>query len=489
MNQHLGTMDGVEPVWSEHRVFGTINLIIWIAIVLTPIALKKLVPTHFSKIISSVTGIVLFLEVLATISMLVSAGPNAWSRLENSYYVDGSKQFQFSKEKNVILFVMDKLSSNYVEQCFEGYPETKEIVKDFIWYADACSNYHSTFLGLSHELTGVYTPGSQSNNHYEMFEKMWHSKSSESFYKQINDSGYDARFYISQTDFIIGTEDCYHDYFSNIQVKDIIYDIDYDSLHDCLRQMSAFSFVPYFAKKHFFYSFDFFDNIVQKHVSDYPTKLESCPSKPDRFLEKMISMGISTNADKPILAYYYTLGTHDPWYYDEKCNRAEVPFDNPIPTTRCCFYILSEFIRLLKKEGVYDNTAILLCSDHGAFDRYDMTFMIKPFHENKTEISIDHTKVQSVDVLPTLLSMACGGTADFTDFEGYPSFNVPNERIRKVYETSKRKDVVFDNDKTNALKEYTFDENKSFMEFVNSDKTEYFIRSIPLGKTSQEDNN
>ena len=486
MNQYLGSMDGVEPKWSEHRIFGIFNLIIWIIIILSPIVLRKHSPSHFSKVISSVTGLVLFLELLATTSMVVSAGPNVWTRVENSYYIDGSKQFQLSKEKNVILFVMDKLSSQYVKQCFESYPETKIVVKDFIWYADACSNYHSTFLGLSQELTGVLYPP-PTINHYEMFEKMWHSKSAKSFYKQINNSGYDARFYISQSDSKLGAEDSFYNYFSNIQVRDTLYKIDYNRLHNCLKQMSFFSSAPYFLKKYCFYSFDFFDNIVQKHVLDYPSAAEGCPSNPERFLKKMLSFGVSSDANKPVLAYYYTIGTHDPWYYNEKCHRVEKPFDNPIPTTRCCFYILSEFIRLLKEADIYDNTAILLCSDHGAVDRYDMTFMIKPFRENKTELSIDASLVQSVDVLPTLLKMACGDTADFKDFDGYPSFMIPNERIRKVYETTNRKDIIFDSDKTNALIEYTFIQDQTFRDFLDK-KSDYYVRLIPLGKSSQEEN-
>ena len=79
------------------------------------------------------TGIVLSLEILATASMVFSAGQNVWLR-EDAYYVDASKQFQLSKEKNVILFVMDALGVGCVNDCFESYPETKEIVKDFIWY-------------------------------------------------------------------------------------------------------------------------------------------------------------------------------------------------------------------------------------------------------------------------------------------------------------------------------------------------------------------
>lgn len=125
MNQHLGTMDGLEPVWSEHRVFGVLNIIIWIAIILSPIILNKIAPSYFSKVISMATGIVLFLELLATASMVVSASPSVWTR-QDSYYVDSSQQFQLSKEKNIILFVMDMLGSENVKECFRSSPKRKK---------------------------------------------------------------------------------------------------------------------------------------------------------------------------------------------------------------------------------------------------------------------------------------------------------------------------------------------------------------------------
>ncbi len=200
----------------------------------------------------------------------------------------------------------------------------------------------------------------------------------------------------------------------------------------------------------------------------------------------MISSGITSDANKPVFSCHYIIGAHIPWLYDEKCNKVEEPFDNPDRTTRGCFYILSEFIRLLKEAGIYDNTAILLCSDHGghAYKTIgDMTFMIKPFHERKTELSIDDSKVQSIDILPTLLKMACGDDADFKDFDGYPSFNVPSDRIRKIYRLWRHKGFPdFDGwgaGNLNCFEEYNIVDPKTFSYGTDS---ESFVRLIPLAQ-------
>lgn len=486
MNQHLGTMNGVEPEWNEHRVFGTINLIVWIVIFLAPVVLRKMTPTLFSKIISTTTGIVLFLEILATASIVFAADQKVWLRTD-TYFIDGSKQFQLSKKKNVVVIVMDALGSEFVKACFESYPETKSVVKDFTWYIDARSNYDGTFPGLLNELTGAYLHV-PSNNFYEMIEKMWHSSSAKSFYKQMKDAGYEARLYFSVGQTLIGPESYFHNYFSNVEANDVTYQIDYDRLHFCLKQMSGFSFAPYFFKKNFFYTFSFADNVVQKQVADVPSDKIKIPAKNSDFLKKMISSGISSDADKSILSFHYVIGAHRPYRFDEIGNDVEVPFDNPLPTTKGCFYLLSTFINLLKESGIYDNTAILVCSDHGGNDKiskpYDMSFMVKPFHANKAELTIDESKVQSIDVIPTLLKMACGDNADLKDFDGYPSFNIPNERVRKVFRTvsvkewpSPDSDLAKVYPGRNGYEEYIFNDIESFKFGTNSQS---FVRQIPL---------
>ena len=498
MNQHLGTMDGIEPFWSEHRVFGTINLIIWIAIILSPIVLRKIVPSVFSQVISMATGIVLFLELLAIVSMVFSANQDVWLRTADTYYTDGSEQFQLSKEKNVVVFVFDTLGSEYVERCFETYPEAKEIVKDFIWYKEARANYAKTFPGLSHELTGTMLPA-PANNYYELLEKMWHSSAAKSFYKQISDAGYDTRLYCGTSKFLIGPEDNFHNYFSNIKPKMITRKIDYECLHYCLKIMSLYSFTPFFLKKYFFYAFNFSNNVVQEVVDDIPSDKKRIPVDNPGILKKMTtSSGLTTSADKPTLSFYYSYGVHRPWYIDEKCNRVDTPFDNPCPTSRSCFYVLSEFIRLLKEANIYDNTALLVCSDHGGNDvglnagngKYDLTFMIKPFHENKAELSIDEAKVQSIDILPTLLYMACGEKADFKDFEGFIPNSIPNERVRYVYCFGRDSnlppvDTDFSNlyGTYNAIEEYIFSDIDSF-KLGNNSKS--FVRLIPLVMTTEK---
>ena len=110
--------------------------------------------------------------------------------------------------------------------------------------------------------------------------------------------------------------------------------------------------------------------------------------------------------------------------------------------------------------------------------------MIKPFYENKAYVTADDSPVQSLDILPTLLKTICGDDADFKDFEGCPSFDVPNKRIRKVYTQNKEKDITtWGIEKYPSYNEFNF---VSIETFSTSIQSSCFVRQIPLIMSPEE---
>ena len=112
--------------------------------------------------------------------------------------------------------------------------------------------------------------------------------------------------------------------------------------------------------------------------------------------------------------------------------------------------------------------------------------MIKPFHENKTALSIDDSKIQSIDLLPAILQMVCGDNADYKDFEGYAPSDIPKNRVRKVHRFVHVDGLPEPEEKCyggNCIEEYNFVDLDSF---ELGAKSKSFVRRIPL-VTSQND--
>lgn len=488
MNKYIGIMNGVEPEWNEHIFWGIINLIAWGIIFSFPFLLKKLYP-FYSRIIIRLTTAILCLEIISVISLVCSAQKNVWYHAQQGF-CDASNQFQLSKKKNILVFIFDALSVDFVKQCFETDPGLKDAMKDFTWYEDALSNYNLTFVALPHQMTGSMIHPSK--NMTTMYKDLWQSVSARSFYTQIKNAGYDPRIYVKCKG-IIEDYTLFEDYFSNIKNVETVYKVDYSKLCRCLVQMTGFSSVPYLFKRFFFYGDDFYINIVQQYVkSNLEESADSVVNTNDRLYNKLVSEGITTDADSPILSFHYTRGAHRPWRVDEKCQYHKKTFDTFLPPTKSCFYFISELIRLLKDNQLYDQTSIIISSDHGHFsiagcstDFWAMTFMVKPFFANNQEIVLDQSKLQSIDILPTILQLACEEKADFSCFEGFPLSEIPFDRQRIEYEG--KHDENLDSFVGITGNNYYFNAFREFFVNLNDSRKKQYRGVIPLKAKEKQD--
>ena len=150
----------------------------------------------------------------------------------------------------------------------------------------------------------------------------------------------------------------------------------------------------------------------------------------------------------------------------------------------------------MKANNIYDNTSIIICSDHGCKGKdtirgksvyhrlaFDMTLMIKPFNQRNEEIAIDYSKIQSIDILPSLLYLACGNNASYDDFAGLPFPKIPSERKRTVYVSQNHPDIPTFDGSYNNLAEFNFVN----VEQMTSKISNSFVRNIPLNIDAKVD--
>ncbi len=496
MNCFLSEMNGMEPDWGQHQHWRIINAVIWLVIILVPVSLSFF-RHRGTKIISGVSSLFLLLEMVATISLFFSSFSAVWER-QRSCFPDGRNQFQLSKEKNVVMIVFDATGTGYYEYCFNEAPETKEVFKDFIMYPDMRNLYDAhTIPSLNSIFTG--TPIYPANNLKEMLNRSWYSNSAISFYEQIKKAGLSPRLFMNyrKCDGLIGSPEIISNYFSNFVDMDVSYSVDKNKLHHCLAQISSYSALPYIAKQFFFYNFNSFDDVVTRIINDSKGMEDvELPSDIPEFYKKMKTTGMTTDSESPVFAIYYTRGSHPKWFINEKCEYVEEPYDDPLPTIKACILVLSDFIQLLKDNNIYDNTAILVCSDHGSISKihstpFDMSLLIKPFNHTSSILTIDDSKALSLDVLPILLQLTCGDEADYSAFTGYRISEIPKERERILYQLVSKPEIpaFLEDNKTkkayhfNCLREYDFENAETFSFFSQ----ELFKKYIPLNKNAVVD--
>lgn len=485
MNCFLGEMNGTEPEWNQHYLWGVVNIIIWIVFVIGPIIAKKKGIPHFAMITTLTATAFLLLEIVAAVSMVISSSNNVWER-KNQYFIDASKQFQFSSEKNILVIIFDQLGGGLIEPCFEADPYLYDDLKDFTWYSDARGCYYSaTVPALLSEVTGSYIRPAKDVQ--DLIEETWHSKATSSFYSQMQAAGYQSNIYVPGS---IGKPESFHNYFSNVYKENISYSINQQKLWHCLVQISGFSAMPYFFKKYFFYGDDFSNTVVQQQIGSYSSSETAIPQRNDLYYNKLSSTGILVNAEHPIFSIHYSRGPHAPRCVDERCQYHVPYFEDLLPGARSSFFILSYYIQQLKEKGIYDKTAIVVFSDHGCkTKKYDkkqsnISLFIKPFFSNQTAFKKDSTRVLSLDILPTILQLAVGENGDYSSFDGLPLSKIPSDRIRKTFVNCNHPKIPSFRDydgnalNFNCFGEYLIDADVTGLE------RKLFERYIPLDKNA-----
>jgi len=169
--------------------------------------------------------------------------------------------------------------------------------------------------------------------------------------------------------------------------------------------------------------------------------------------------------DKPVFKFYHYLFTHGPITFDKNCafsTKNPNTWDGASGEIICTLKHINNYIALLKKNGVYDNTMLIITSDHGSEfniqpdtlkdkkyyggflnenrrwspSRYWPILLIKNFNSKGT-LKENHSPVSLLDIAPTIY-----------DHENYEGINLlkaeninPNRTRKFIYIHLDPKDV------------------------------------------------
>jgi hypothetical protein len=169
---------------------------------------------------------------------------------------------------------------------------------------------------------------------------------------------------------------------------------------------------------------------------------------PDPVIREWID-NISIVEGPPRYKFYHSIGSHRPVQWDEQCNfRPDLEHnrDNAKKQTICVLRGISNFLDKLKKEEIYDNTAIIITGDHGcvieanditgtasnrslpliAYSQARPTFLVKPI-ASSGPLVMSSVPTSILDVAPTALDLVgLSGSS-----EGLSALRLKEGQVRK----------------------------------------------------------
>lgn len=395
MNRNLGLMMGEAVNWSEYRLYGVFTLAVWAALLILPFILKKVIGRLWRKISAIIPAFLGGVQLLTLIMLLISADGGIY--VYKNDILDGSRQYTVSSKKNIVTFVFDAVDNYYFENLLSSSPEIFGGFEDFTIYSNTCSVHDYTLASMTQMLTGEESCPMYDTTAW--LESAWNGEKADDFYKRLHNEGYTVNAYMNSEVPINLLAGKYDNCSNGVEPSFV----NKEKILTSLADLNRYRYMPFLLKSCFDTNeVDFKSFVGYTGDFDYYN---------DDFFKKLTGKRLKKAED----------GSN--YFIIEHLNGAHYPCEDVMAETEKCLEIAKEYIGQLKTLGLYENSTIIITSDHGrhtsSFEAAAPTpiFMIKEAGQNSAAMRISTAPVYHSDFLATYLKAA--GLYNDSDKEKY----------------------------------------------------------------------
>ena len=349
----------------------------------------------------SITLFLLIIQIITIVSMLGTGIKN--HKVVSHKILSGNEQYTYGSKDNIIVLVLDRYTNTEFEDLLNEYPEFSDSLKDFTYYDNTDSSYAYTFPSLAHVLTGENPDISMSRS--EWFNYVWNSEKCNDLYDLLHNSGYKCRLYSSEEAYIVfGNLDNLDDKFDNIVNSKPRKN--YGMMLKLYTKMSLYKYSPYCLKPYFeISSSDAFKDIVVYDNQDGTVDYYNYEVNESLNLKQV---SVSEKDDK-MYTFMHVSGLHE--RNNDKDGNYVEEYSVSIEDTKIGLAkIVTKYIEILKEEGIYDNSTIIIMGDHGKNPSNGIdpqpTFIIKKSGEKHVNMEVNSAPISFDDFQATILSCA-----------------------------------------------------------------------------------
>ena len=403
LNKKLDLM-GLNPNGVSFSVMQIlINLLVWCIVigVFAFLAIKK--SDIIKKVIAFVSILLLGMQITAMVTLIAGADESAFKREEGSWFLSGKDQMTISKNDNIIVIVLDFFSNQYVEPVEAKYPGTFDCLHDFTYYSNDECVYFGTYPSLAHMITGREVDTTLSVNDWT--RSIWEDAQTKAFFDIIDDKGYVFNLYTPESVYVRGNNDIriLEGMIDNLSNKSNDLTVDKPAIRRVMTRMSCYRFMPDILKNAFYIQNSEFSGTV------YDSNYGRAHTNSD-FYAALKEQGLHLEDTPSTISFQHLSGAHE-YNNDEFCNPKEK--STMEETCKGCMVLVEEYLDQLRALGKYDDSTIIITSDHGGEEDPQVIFFYKKPGETHDVSPVSNAPVSHCEFQPTLIK-AMG--ADHTPF-------------------------------------------------------------------------
>ena len=402
----LPAIDGTFINFDTYKIEKIISMLLWIIVsVIILFILYKYKFEMIEKVIKYASIVIILMLSTSIISFFFSKNffKNAKLYVSTTDYIN-----QMSNDKNYIIFILDAVDSSTFNAEIEKLNMKEKVFKDFTYFPDTLGAYPYTRNSIPFILSGKWYENERDFSLY-MTESIAHSP----IINKLESDNYLLNFYEQD---LAGYDGKNHERLRNIRE---VSSFDYKEMFNEELRIIMYKYLPYQLKWRAKIEKSNMSNIKSnKNIFKYNDVVNYNRFKNDK-LEII---------DDKNFQFIHLEGAHNPQRYDINLNIHENGTHEG--NLDACVTILNTYLTKLRENNVYDNSVIVILSDHGfkpnAVGRQNPILYIKGINEQH-EYKVSDKKVSYVDLQNAFINLADGKKSDEL-FE-----NLDNEERRYLY--------------------------------------------------------
>lgn len=368
MNFALPAANGVPVEWQYYKTVTVQSALLWIAIFALVVTFSVKCTWKMSQVMPFIAAAMIFIQGVGVTSLFLdqpAAGDDeaTLARKGAEQILTSDGLFEVAPQNNVIAFVLDTVDTQHLQALTKIYPDKFGEFTDFTMFTDVSGSMSPTRYGAG------FLYNAQIPEHGEKFTKYWDERFQRSnFIQDISAQDYSVDLY---TDSLHNGQKFIAPYVDNIHpITEKLPITSPGNIVAVLWKCSMYRDMPWILKPPFwFYTEEVNDSVeLEGDISKLSVPYRMNDSK---YYSDLHTNGlkIADKGKKGAFKFIHLLGSHYPYVMNEKCEPVANPEDSNLDLqTLGTVRIVSDYLKMLKDLGVYDDATIIVTSDHGYFD-------------------------------------------------------------------------------------------------------------------------
>lgn len=346
MVKGLPPLDGTDINWTWYRPEMIKSTIMWA--VVAAICLIGFIILKYDKMKKTVSYISIFMILmLASTITVLSINGDIFTKKQYEKF-NKLDQFEMSTDTNFVIVMLDAIDEECFWQVWEQHPEYAEEMRDFTFYNNAMSGYAYTDHSLPLIISGEWYENKEPFSDYQI--RIFKDSP---FFNRLKEQGYTLSYYEDEYKFEVGVMD---GAFNNLAyTQSSLWDE--PLFNKRIIKMVGMKYAPYLLKPKCWFNVDMLNN---QEMTPKDEELFSWKNK--AFYDDVKDDDI-TYVDGKRFKLIHLMGAHVPFYYDKDVN--EVDNANYYTCIESSMTVTMAYLDKLREAGVYDNSVIIVLSDHG----------------------------------------------------------------------------------------------------------------------------